>query len=129
MGRCLAMVLAVGVGMVLGATPAAAQVDVGVWTPNGGARVIVGAPRVYYPAPVYVYREPRVIIVEPGFYPRRFAPGRARGHARGHARFGRDSYYAYPRYSSRVHRSDRYVRPYYRDSRYDGRPGRGRARR
>ena len=122
MGRYLAMALAVGVGMVLEATPAAAQVDIGVWTRNGGARVVVGSPRVYYPAPVYVYREP-VYIVERPYYPRRVP----RGLARGHARFGRDYYYyGSPRYVSRGYRGDRYVRPYYRDNRYDRRSGRGR---
>jgi hypothetical protein len=125
MGRFLIMAVAVGIGMALGATPAAAQVDIGVWTPNGGGRVVLGSPRIYYPPPVHVYREPRVYIVERPYYPR-FRPGWARGYARGHGRVGRDADYGYPRYASRVYRVDRYDRPYSRDARYERRPGRGR---
>lgn len=60
MGRCAGWVLGVGLVFAVVATPASAQVhvDVGVITPNIGARVAVGAPRVYvtdrYYEPVYV---------------------------------------------------------------------------
>jgi hypothetical protein len=112
MGRYL--VLAVGVTCViaLNAAPAAAQVDIGVWTPRGGGRVIVGSPRIYYPPPVYVYREPPIYAVRP-YYPRYPRP-RGRGWARGHARryaavgpvyYSGDRYgYGRPRYSDRVYR-------------------------
>lgn len=60
MRRRTAWVLGAGLAFVVLATPARAQVrvDVGVVTPNVGARVVVGAPRVYvvdrYDEPVYV---------------------------------------------------------------------------
>jgi len=59
MGRGAAWVLGTGLALVLLATPARAQVhvDVGVMSPSVGARVVVGAPRVYvldrYYEPVY----------------------------------------------------------------------------
>jgi hypothetical protein len=124
MGRYLVMALGVAAGIVLGAGPAAAQVDIGVWTPNGGGRVVLGAPRVYYPAPVYVYPGPRPYIVERHYYPypRRFPPGRARGHYKA----GKGYYYDYPRYAARGYRDDRYVRQYDRDRPDDRRRRRGR---
>ncbi len=132
MGRSLVLGLGVAAGIAFGATPAAAQVDIGVWTPNGGGRVVVGAPRVYYPAPVYVYPGPRVYIVERHHYPRRFPPGRARGHYGS----GKGYYFDHPRYvsrryvsrgyGSRAYRDDRFVRSYDRYSRDDGRRRRGR---
>jgi hypothetical protein len=60
MGRCAGWVLGVGLVFAVVATPASAQVhvDVGVITPNIGARIAVGAPQVYvidrYYEPVYV---------------------------------------------------------------------------
>ena len=127
MGRYLVMALGVATGIVLGATPAAAQVDIGVWTPNGGGRVVLGTPPVYYPAPVYVYPDPRVYIVQRHYYPRRFPPGRARGHYK----YGKGFYHGYPpygsrRYVTRGYREDRFVRQYDRYGRYGGRRGRGR---
>jgi hypothetical protein len=59
MERNAAWVLGTGMALVLLATPARAQVhvDVGVVAPAVGARVVVGAPRVYvadrYDEPVY----------------------------------------------------------------------------
>ena len=49
MGRATAWILGTGFALVLLATPARAQVhvDVGVLAPPVGARVVVGAPRVY----------------------------------------------------------------------------------
>ena len=99
MGRYLVWALGVGTGIVLGTTAAAAQtrVDISVFTPNVGARVIVGSPRVYVPAPVYV--EPVYVIqprvyVERDYYYRPYVvrpiPGWARGHR--HARFVRAHY-------------------------------------
>jgi hypothetical protein len=111
--------------MALGATPAAAQVDVGVWTPNGGGRVVLGGP-TYYPAPVYapvyepvyVYPQPRVVVVERDYYyrPYRVKPGRAFGHYR-HGRYAR-AYY--PRASRVVYVDKRHYRGdrYYRSARY-----------
>ncbi len=89
MGRYLLWALGLGCGVVLSAAPAAAQVDIGVWTPNGGGRVVLGSPRVYYPAPVYVYREPPIYVVPPDYY---YRPYRGRhGWARGHGRNYGDS--------------------------------------
>lgn len=59
MGRAVGWLLGTGFAVVLLAAPASAQVhvDIGVVTPNVGARVVVGAPRVYvaerYYQPVY----------------------------------------------------------------------------
>jgi hypothetical protein len=129
MGRDLVGALGLGVVIAMSAAPAAAQVDIGVWTGHGGGRVIVGSPRVYVPAPVYVpppvyvpapvYVEPAYVYaprvyVEPDYYYyRSFPPGLARGHYKNkHAR----GYYA--PYASRVYRADVYARPYYRDNYY-----------
>jgi hypothetical protein len=47
MGRYFAWVFAVGLAIWISPTPAAAQVRVGVHTPNIGVSVAVGSPRVY----------------------------------------------------------------------------------
>jgi hypothetical protein len=86
MGRSVAWALGVGLGLVLSAAPAAAQthINVGVWTPNVGAHVVVGAPRVYAPRPVYI-AQPRVYVVERDHrYGRGRPPGRGWGHGRKH---------------------------------------------
>jgi hypothetical protein len=106
------------VGFALSASPAAAQVDIGVWTPNGGGRVVLGSPRVYYPPPVYVYPAPRVYVdpYDPYYYRPYYRPV-PRGYGRGYVNFGR-SHYGYPRYSNRLYRGNPYGRSYYRDDRY-----------
>lgn len=132
MGRNLVWALGIGAGIALSAAPAAAQVDIGVWTPNGGGRVVVGAPPVYYPPavvypePVYVYPEPvyvarpRVYVVERDYYYYRPHPGR--GLARGHYKHGKYApAYAYRSYPQRVYRADPYRRVYYNDRRDDRR--------
>ncbi len=120
MGRYFAWALGVGFGIALSATPAAAQthVDIGIWTPNGGGRVVLGSPRVYVPPPVYVVR-PRVLVVERDYYRpyRRPVRGWERGHGHRNARFARAYYDPYP---GRVYRADVYGRPHYRDDRYRG---------
>lgn len=134
MGRYFVWALGLSSAVIaLGATPAAAQVDIGVYTPNIGAQVVVGSPRVYVPAPVYVpppVYYPAPVYVEPyyvaprayfprdyyysrDYYYRPYAYGFARGHYKN--RFGRAYYAPYP---SRVYRADVYGRPYYRGDRY-----------
>lgn len=83
MGRRLSWALGMGVVAVLSAAPVSAQtsIDVGVWTPNVGGRVVIGQPRVVYappPRPVYVAPE-RVVVVERDVHDR----GRHRGHGWG----------------------------------------------
>lgn len=58
MRRYFVWALGAGFGIALSAAPAVAQthVDIGVWTPNGGGRVVLGSPRVFV-------REPRVVYV------------------------------------------------------------------
>jgi hypothetical protein len=137
MGRYFVWALVVGFGIVLSATPAAAQVDIGVWTPNGGGRVVLGAPRVYYPEPVYVYQEPVYVYPEPvyvvrprvyverDYYYRPYYGRSVRGWDRGHGhkggKFARAYYNPYPSrvYRSNVYRqSNGYGRPYSRDNYY-----------
>jgi hypothetical protein len=87
MGRYLGW--AIGLGLVLAATaaPASAQVDVGVWLPNGGARVVVGQPRVYSPR---VYAPP-VVVVRDDY---RWNGNRGRGWKNGKGpKWARDRYY------------------------------------
>jgi hypothetical protein len=63
MRRGLKWVLGASAAVAVSATTATAQthVDVGIWTPNGGGRVVIGSPRVYVPAPVY--RAPETVYV------------------------------------------------------------------
>ncbi len=66
MGRYFVWALGVGFGLALSAAPAVAQthVDIGVFTPNVGAHVVLGSPRVYVPPPRVVYApRPRVVYV------------------------------------------------------------------
>ena len=60
MGRYFTWALGATVALGLSTTSAAAQsrIDVGVWLPNVGARVVVGAPRVVVVAP------PRYVVVQ-----------------------------------------------------------------
>lgn len=51
--------------LLLNPAAASAQVDVGVWTPRGGGRVVVGGGPVYYPAPVYVPGAPVYVPAAP----------------------------------------------------------------
>ena len=112
MGRYVLWALGVVLGIALSAAPAAAQVDIGVWTPNGGGRVVLGGPvyypaPVYYPPPVYVYPAPRV-YVDPFYYRPYFRRGPVRGYPPGQVKkFGR-SYYG----SSRFSRGNAYGRSY-----------------
>src|SRR5918993_663305 len=115
MRRYVLCALGLAFGIALSASPAAAQVDIGVWTPNGGGRVVLGSPRVYYPPPVYVYPAPRV-YVDPYDYRPYYRPV-PRGHGRGFVGFGRP-YYGHPRYSDRFYRGNAYGRSYYRGDRY-----------
>jgi hypothetical protein len=126
MGRYVLCALGVVLGIALSGSPAAAQVDIGVWTPNGGGRVVLGGPRVYYPPPVYVYPSPRV-YVDP-FYYRPYVRPFPRGYGRGYVNFGRP-YYGYPRFSDRFYRGNAYGRPFYRDNRFYRGAGRYRGRR
>jgi hypothetical protein len=68
MTRSLACALAIGTASLVAPSSAAAQrfVDVGVWTPGGGGRVVIGAP-----PPVFgpVYRAPRPVVVAPVYGP------------------------------------------------------------
>jgi hypothetical protein len=105
MKRGAAYVLGAGLALLALATPARAQVhvDVGVLTPNVGARVVIGPPPVYvverYREPVYVverYREP-VYVVE---------GRRPRGHGRGWSKRERE-YYKDVREARREYEKDR----------------------
>ena len=100
MGRYVLWALGVVLAIALSAAPAAAQVDIGVWTPNGGGRVVLGGPvyypaPVYYPPPVYVYPAPRV-YVDPFYYRPHLRRGPVRGYSRGYAKFGRSSLRIFP---------------------------------
>jgi hypothetical protein len=112
MGRCVLWALGIVFGLALSASPVAAQVDVGVWTPNGGGRVILGAPPVYYPPPP-VYAYPTPVYVDPYYYYRPYY----RPYPRGYVNFGRP-YYGYSRYPGRSYRGNAYGRSYYRNDRY-----------
>ena len=130
MRRYVLWALGIVLGVALSASPAAAQVDVGVWTPNGGGRVVLGAPPVYYPPPAPVYVYPAPVYVDPYYYRPYYRPV-PRGYGRGYVNFGRQ-YYRYPRYyQDRFYRGNAYGRSYYRDDRgYRGYRGGGdRARR
>ena len=132
MRRYVLWALGIVLGFALSASPAAAQVDIGVWTPNGGGRVVVGAPPVYYPPPpVYVYPAP--VYVDPYYYRPYYRPV-PRGYGRGYVNFGRPyygrSYYGYSRYPDRYYRGNAYGQSYYRNDRsYRGGGGRSRGRR
>lgn len=69
MGRYLGCMFAAGVALAITAAPAAAQVHVGVRTPNIGVSVAVGSPRVYvvdrYYDPYYYYRSDRYYRARP----------------------------------------------------------------
>ena len=84
MGRGAAWVLGTSLALVLLAIPASAQVhvDVGVAAPRVGARVIVGAPRVYVADP---YDEP---VYTP--YDRHWRRGRARERAKDEREYYKD---------------------------------------
>jgi hypothetical protein len=106
MGRYLAWAFGVGLAVAAFATPAAAQthVDVGVWLPNVGARVVVGRPRVYAPPPVYV-------VQRDDYRWRGRGPGWGRGKGKGPKWARGDRYYGY----DDDRRFDRAEREYYRD--------------
>lgn len=70
MTRKLVCALSLGALALLVPTRSSAQtfVDVGVWTPNGGGRVVVGGAPVYRgPRTVYVPARP-VRVVQPYYY-------------------------------------------------------------
>ena len=121
MGRYLVWALGLAASTVLSAAPAAAQVDIGVYTPHGGGRVVLGAPPVYYPPPAYVYPPPVYVVPGAHFYgyysPYPARPGWAYGHLRNQARFAQPYYYGYPRSYG--------YRPYYGYPPYAGRAYRG----
>lgn len=101
-------------------------VDVGVWTPNGGGRVVVGGAPVYRsPRPVFVPVHPvRVVQVEQPYYYRHDRgrhlgwgkKGRGYGHnvARAQAEYRRNiaraerEYYDDLRHAQRDHRRGRW---------------------
>jgi len=105
MTRNIACSLALGALALLVPTTGSAQtfVDVGVWTPGGGGRVVIGGAPVYgvpvyhapvYRAPVYrpVYVAPPVYVVQPYY---RYDRGRHRGWAKkGYAPYGPYAPYA-----------------------------------
>ena len=118
MGRYFACALGIGCALAINVAPAAAQthVDIGVFLPNVGARVVVGRPRVYVPPPVYA---PRVVVVERDY---RHDRGRHRGwDKRDRGRFDRDSYYSSrdPRYRRDVVEAEREYARSVRDARRD----------
>jgi hypothetical protein len=127
MRRYVLWALGIVFGVALGASPAAAQVDIGVWTPSGGGRVVLGAPPVYYPPPAPVYVYPAPVYVDPYYYYRPYYRPMPRGYGRAYGNVGR-SYYGHPRYQGRSYRGNAYGRPYYRGDPYY-RGGRYRGRR
>ena len=80
MGRSWVWIFGAAVGIALSTSPAVAQthVDIGVWTPNVGAQVVIGRPRVYVPAPVYAapLYEPPVYVQPPVYVSPLYAPHR-----------------------------------------------------
>lgn len=118
MTRKLVCSLALGALALLVPATGSAQafVDVGMWTPGGGGRVVIGGPPVYrvpvYAAPVYrapIYRAPirRPIYVAPPVYVVQPYYGRDRGRHRGWSRRGPQAYVVGPYYDA-----PRYAGPY-----------------
>ena len=132
MTRNMACSLTLGALALLVPATGSAQtfVDVGVWTPGGGGRVVVGGAPVYgvpvYGAPVYgvpVYRRPvyRPVYVAPPVYVVQPYYRHDRGKHRGWAKKGYAPYGAYGPYhadryygGSGYYDEPRYVRSDYR---------------
>ena len=95
MGRSVGSMLAVAAALVISASPAAAQVRIGVHTPGVGFSMSVGAPRVYVVdrgyAPHYRY--------ERGYRPR---PGRGWERSRRDREYYRDVRRAQREYAREV---------------------------
>lgn len=111
MGRYFGWAIGLGLVLAASAAPASAQtrVDVGVWLPNVGARVVVGQPRVYAPR---IYAPPPVVVVHDDYRWRgNRGPGWNRGKGKGPKWARGDRYYGY--YDGR--RDARAEREYYRD--------------
>lgn len=92
MGRHVGWAIGLGLVLAASAAPASAQtrVDVGVWLPNVGARVVVGQPRVYAPR---VYVPPPVVVVRDDY---RWRGNRGPGWNRGKGpKWNRTPYYGY----------------------------------
>ena len=135
MTRNMACSMALGALALLLPTTGSAQtfVDVGVWTPRGGGRVVVGGAPVYggpvyggpvYGVPVYrrpvyrpVYVAPPVYVVQPyyrhdrgkhrGWAKKGYAPYGAYGPYQADRYYGGSGYYEAPRYVSRDYRRGR----------------------
>lgn len=128
MGRYFGWAIGLGLVLAASASPASAQtrVDVGVWLPNIGARVVVGQPRVYAPR---VYVPPPVVVVHDDDYRWRGnrGPGWNRGKGKG-PKWARDRYYGYDdrrfgraerEYERDVRRAEREYREDVREARRD----------
>ncbi|HEY6506548.1 MAG TPA: hypothetical protein VIY56_00960 [Vicinamibacterales bacterium] len=122
MTRKFACALSLGALALLAPTASSAQtfVDVGVWTPNGGGRVVVGGAPVYRsPRPVYIPAPPvRVVQVVQPYY--RHDRGRHVGWGKKGRGYGRDVARAHAEYRRNMARAER---EYYDDLR-DARRGR-----
>ena len=130
MTRKLVCALSFGALALLVPTRSSAQtfVDIGVWTPNGGGRVVVGGAPVYRgPRTVYVPARP-VRVVQPYY---RHDRGRHLGWGKkknrgyyGRDVYGRDAWRAEAEYRRNLARAEREYYDDLRDARRDGRRGR-----
>ncbi len=123
MTRKLVCALSFGALALLVPTRSSAQtyVDVGVWTPNGGGRVVVGGAPVYRgPRPVYVQARP-VRVVQPYY---RHDRGRHLGWGKKNRGYARDAWRAEAEYRRNIARAEREYYEDLRDARRDNRRGR-----
>jgi hypothetical protein len=121
MTRTLVCALSFGALALLVPTRSSAQtfVDIGVWTPNGGGRVVVGGAPVYR-GPRTVYVPARLVRVVQPYY--RQDRGRHLGWGKKNRGYGRDVWRAEAEYRRNIARAER---EYYDDLR-DARRGRRR---
>jgi hypothetical protein len=128
MTRKLVCALSFGALALLVPTRSSAQtfVDVGVWTPNGGGRVVVGGAPVYRgPRTVYVPARPvRVVQVVQPYY--RHDRGRHLGWGKKGRGYGRNVARAEAEYRRNIARAEREYYDDLRDARRDYRRDRGR---
>lgn len=126
MTRKIVWALSFGALALLVPTRSSAQtfVDVGVWTPNGGGRVVVGGAPVYRgPRTVYVPARP-VRVVQPYY---RHDRGRHLGWGKkNRGYYGRDVWRAEAEYRRNIARAEREYYEDLRDAQRDYRRGPGR---
>jgi hypothetical protein len=119
MTRNVVCALSLGALALLVPTRSSGQtfIDVGVWTPGGGGRVVVGGPPVVYRAPRAVYVPARPIrVVQPYYRP---LPGRRVGWAKKNRGYAGDVWRAEAEYQRNLARAEREYYDDLRDARRD----------